>query len=425
MKKALVIILMIALCASVFAGAGLSNAKAFVKANYDKSTRANPAPRTTADFEVFDNIAIKGVIYTIEWSTDTDLVTADSLGNGVVKINIDEAAPEETVYTLIAVITDPTDGETTTLEMKKTLPEGAKDPSLEDIVLTAYMLADGETMPKEARLTGTVVAIPTAYSEQYGNITVDIQVGAMADNLIQCYRLSGDGVADIKVGDVITVQGKIKNYKGTIEFDKPVMLGYGDIPDQSAVVEAAYMLADGEAMPGTQIVLGTIDSIPTVYSEDYDNITVNLAIPGDGRIVQAYRLAGGKDLAVGDTIVVMGTIKNYKGTIEFDKACTYYPANLYRSMKTVLKGYELEEGKALEGTRQVTGTIVSIPTAYSADYGNITVNLQVGGLTDNIIQAYRLVGGEDLAVGDTITVSGVIKNYKGTIEFDSKCTYTK
>ena len=31
-------------------------------------------------------------------------------------------------------------------------------------------------------------------------------------------------------------------------------------------------------------------------------------------------------------------------------------------------------------------------------------------------------GAETLAVGDTITVSGTIKNYKGTIEFDKGCT---
>ncbi len=425
MKKTLVIILMIALCASLFAGAGLKNAAAFVKANYDKSSRSNPAPRTTADYEVYDNIAIKGVVYTIEWSTDTEYVKVEAKENHVVLINIDEAAPEEQVYNLTAVITDPTDGEKATLVMPKTLPQGATDPSLEEIVLASYKLGDGEALPKDVRLTGTVVAIPTPYSADYHNITVDMQIGALSENLIQAYRLSGDGCADLKVGDVITVQGQMKNYNGTIEFNKPTLVGMGDIPDQSATVDAAFLLADGEAMNGTQIVLGTIESIPTPYSADYGNITVNLAIPGDGRIIQAYRLKGGQELAVGDTIVVMGTIKNYNGTIEFDKNCTYCDGDLYRSIKTLLKAYELEDGKALEGTRQITGTIVAIPTAYSTDYGNITVNLQVAGFEENLIQCYRLKGGQELAVGDTITVTGNIKNYNGTIEFDKNCTYTK
>ena len=401
----------------------LANAADYIKALYDKSTKSNPAPRTTADFEVYDQISIKNQLFTIEWSTDTEYVKAVAKDNHVVLIDIDEAAPQETVYNLIAVVTDAATGEKVTLEMPKTLPQGSNDPAPEEIVLASYLLADGEYLPKEVRLTGTVTAIPTAYSEQYGNITVNIQVGAMAENLIQCYRLSGDGCAALKEGDVITVQGKVKNYKGTIEFDKPTLVGMGDIPDQSATLDPAFLLADGEAMKGVQVLCGVIESIPSAYSEQYGNITVNLAI-GD-KIVQAYRLTGGADLKVGDAITVVGNIKNYKGTIEFDKGCRYVGAEYYRSVKTLLKAYELEDGKALEGTRMVKGTIVAIPSAYSEQYGNITVNIQVGGLDDLIIQCYRLTGGADLAIGDEITVCGNIKNYKGTIEFDKNCVYTK
>ena len=403
----------------------LENAADYIKALYDKSTKSNPAPRTTADFEVYDQLAIKGQTFTIAWSTDTEYVVAEEKGDHVVLINIDEAAPQETVYNLIAVVTDAATGESITLSMPKTLPQGSTDPAPEEIVLSAYLLADGEYLPKEVRLIGKVVAIPTAYSEQYGNITVNIQIGALADNIIQCYRLSGEGCANIKEGDVITVQGKIKNYKGTIEFDKPTLVGFGGIPDQSATLDAAFALADGEAMKGLQVLVGTIVAIPTVYSEQYNNITVNIQALGDERIVQCYRLAGGAELKEGDTITVIGNIKNYKGTIEFDKACRYVDAEAYASVKTLMKAYDLEEGKALEGARQVTGTIVAIPSAYSEQYGNITVNIQVGGLDDYIIQCYRLTGGEDLAVGDTITVSGIIKDYKGTKEFDKGCTYTK
>ena len=402
----------------------LENAADYIKALYDKSTKSNPAPRTTADFEVYDQLAIKGEIFTIAWSTDTEYVKAVEKGDHVVLIDIDEAAPQETVYNLIAVVTSAA-GESVTLSMPKTLPQGSNDPAPEEIVLSAYLLADGEYLPKEVRLIGKVVAIPTVYSEQYGNITVNIQIAALADNIIQCYRLSGEGCADIKEGDVITVQGKIKNYKGTIEFDKPTLVGFGGTPDQSATLDAAFALADGEAMKGVQVLVGTIVAIPTVYSEQYNNITVNIQPLGDERIVQCYRLAGGAELKEGDVITVVGTIKNYKGTIEFDKACRYVDAEAYASVKTLMKAYDLEEGKALEGARQVTGTIVAIPSAYSEQYGNITVNIQVGGLDDYIIQCYRLTGGADLQIGDVITVSGIIKDYKGTKEFDKGCTYEK
>ena len=43
----------------------------------------------------------------------------------------------------------------------------------------------------------------------------------------------------------------------------------------------------------------------------------------EGKDMMCYRLQGegAKDLAIGDTITVTGTIKNYKGTIEFDAKC--------------------------------------------------------------------------------------------------------
>ena len=97
----------------------------------------------------------------------------------------------------------------------------------------------------------------------------------------------------------------------------------------------------------------------------------------------------------------------------------------FQSARVALFAYTLEDGAALSRESTVTGVILAIPSAYSADYGNITVNIGVPGLFEQPIQCYRLTGGEDLAEGDIITVTGTIKNYKGTIEFDKGCTYTK
>ena len=52
------------------------------------------------------------------------------------------------------------------------------------------------------------------------------------------------------------------------------------------------------------------------------------------------------------------------------------------------------------------------------------MTILVAGLENYPIMCYRLAGegAESLAVGDTITVTGILKNYKGTIEFDAGCT---
>ena len=292
----------------------------------------------------------------------------------------------------------------------------------------AYTLEDGIAMEEAQRLYGTVIAIPTAWSPEYKNITVDMQIGELADQPIQCYRLSGEGAENLKVGDQITVEGILKNYKGTIEFDKGcVLVGYGEIVSQKGILDAAYKLEDGVAMTAPTALAGEIVSIDTAYSEEYKNITVTIVCDGkEDQKIQCYRLKGegAATLAVGDKIGVYGTIKNYKGTIEFDAGCALIPYDAAAMARTVLSAYTLEDGLSIDSAKTLTGVISSIDTAYSEEYKNITVTIVVAGMENNAIQCYRLAGegADTLAVGDTITVTGTLKNYKGTIEFDKGCT---
>ncbi len=82
----------------------------------------------------------------------------------------------------------------------------------------------------------------------------------------------------------------------------------------------------------------------------------------------------------------------------------------------------------------LTGTVIRVDSAYSAQYGNISVTVR---FTDDSgsaeILCFRLQNGEDdgedndfsgLKVNDTLTVTGVITNYQGTIEFNAGCTAT-
>ena len=85
--------------------------------------------------------------------------------------------------------------------------------------------------------------------------------------------------------------------------------------------------------------------------------------------------------------------------------------------------YALEEGAKMEGEVTLTGKITSIDTPYDAGYKNVTVTIVIEGYDDKPIKCYRLAGegADTLAVGDTITVTGIIANYKGTIEFEQGC----
>ena len=445
MKKMTVWALLLALTVAMFAGctnnepaettgapvetaapteavSGLADAVAYVKTIYK-----NAADITAKDYEVISVVPMGAEKYEITWTVDVaeDVVAVVAGENGMTLIDVNENSSEEVAYVLTATLTD--GKETQTLTWNHTLPAAMNVDGLTyaEIVAMAYALEDQQSTEDTYRLFGTVSSIDTEWSEDYQNITVTIVVAGCEDFPIQCYRLKGEGAKDLKEGDAITVEGILKNYKGTYEFDAGCeLIGYGEFVDQKALLKAAFALGEGASMDYPAVLTGVVAEIPTAWSEEYGNITVNIDI--DGQIVQAYRLSGegAKDLAVGDTVTVAGIIKNYKGTIEFDQGCKLVPNELYHSVKNALSGYKLLDGEAQEVAKTITGTIVSIDTPWSEDYQNITVTIVVGGLEDYKIQCYRLSGegAKDLKEGDVITVTGILKNYKGTIEFDQGCT---
>ena len=411
-----------AMAQSVPADANLKAARSYLNVMYKNS------PETTmTDYTVVSKVIIGEVEFPIEWTADSD--TIKIIPGDLTTIDVDEKNPEEVNYVLTATMKNEA-GESVSLSFKHKVPAALilEGLSYEEIVAAAYTLEDGVAMEEAQRLYGTVIGIPTPWSEEYKNITVDMQIGELADQPIQCYRLSGEGADKLAVGDKITVEGILKNYKGTIEFDKGcVLVGFGEIVSQKGVLDAAYKLEDGVAMTAPTALAGEIVTIDTAWSDEYKNITVTIVCDGKTeQPIMCYRLSGeGADkLAVGDKIAVYGTIKNYKGTIEFDKGCKLIPYEAAAMARTVLAAYTLEDGLALDGAETLTGVISSIDTAWSDEYKNITVTIVVAGMEDNKIQCYRLSGegAQDLAVGDTITVTGNIKNYKGTIEFDKGCT---
>ena len=401
---------------------GLNDAVAYVKTIYK-----NAADITAKDFEVISVVPMGAEKFEITWTVDVaeDVVAIVAGENGMTLIDVNENSAEEVAYVLTATLTDGTNTET--LSWNHTLPAAMNVDGMTyaEIVAMAYALEDQQATEDAYRLFGTVTSIDTEWSEDYQNITVTIAVAGCEEQPIQCYRLKGEGAKDLKVGDAITVEGILKNYKGTYEFDAGCeLIGYGEFVDQKALLKAAFALGEGAAMDYPAVMTGTVVKIVSEWSEEYGNITVDMDV--DGQTVQCYRLKGegAKDLKVGDVITAAGIIKNYKGTVEFDAGCVLVPNELYHSVKNALSGYKLLDGEAQEVAKTITGTISAIDTPWSEDYQNITVTIVVGGLEDYAIMCYRLSGegAKDLAVGDTITVTGILKNYKGTIEFDAGCT---
>lgn len=92
-----------------------------------------------------------------------------------------------------------------------------------------------------------------------------------------------------------------------------------------------------------------------------------------------------------------------------------------QSQKTVDAAFALSTGQSLSGTVTLTGKVTSV-SEISSYYGNATFSIQVEGSDGKkTLLCFRVTPTDenamDVAVGDTVTLTGTIQNYKGTIEF--------
>ena len=337
-----------------------------------------------------------------------------------------------TVMTITVTATK--DNDTASKSFTVTVNPSNFSETMEDIVNAAYELETGSSLPTEKTLTGKIVSIDTAYSEQYGNITVTIVVGTLTDKPIQCYRMVGAAatentdavdISGLVVGDTITVTGTLKRFSATkVEFDAACVC--------TEVIEnhAARMLEEID-FPDTvnsgdeDEIVSTMEGVSFTYTFATATganapVTVANGVLTYGQVSESTQI----------TVTVTAAYENDTATKTF--SVTILPAGASETMEDiVLAAYALGTGESMSEAKTLTGVITVINTPYAANYKNITVTIVVGDLTDKPIQCYRLKNGADfsddegvavLKVGDTITVTGTLKNYNGTIEFNTGCT---
>ncbi len=259
-----------------------------------------------------------------------------------------------------------------------------------------------------------------------GSIHEDVTITWASNNA--CAVVNG-GEVTITLGDTaqtvtLTATLKCGNVTDTKTFTITVV-SKAEAITPADIVNSAYALAQGATLSGGPHTLtGIITSIDTPYSSQFSNVTVTIVVENlADKPIQCFRLKGtGADvIGVGDTITVTGTIKNYYGKVEFDQGCSL---DSYKTASAIVDElYTLSSGQSLEGKYALKGVIKSIDNAYSSQHKNITVTIDVDGVTNKPVQCYRLKGDKaaDLAVGDTITVYGALKRYNNTFEFDQGC----
>ena len=443
MKKIITWVLLLAMIVGLFAGCKkqdptpvgdtptVAQAMDYVKALYPN----DPEPKKTpVDYERMGVVRINNVPFTVVWTTDLgeDQIKIVDNSDGTVTIDVNEQCEADTPYTLTATITG-ADGEKATHSWDYILPEAA---DMGEILKAAYALKSGESLPYESTLMGVVTVVKTPYDPSYKNITVIIEIAGYEDMPIECYRMKGEGIEEICIGDTITVTGTLKNYNGTIEFDagcicERIVPGERvQAPeDMKQIVDEAYKLGANKSLPYEATLTGEIVEIGQPYDPSYKNITVTIAVEGrEDKPIVCYRMKGDgcEKLKVTDIITVTGYITNYVGskghsTIEFTAGCllksytpgvgVYAPTDPVEIMR-IVKALGANQKTKFEAV--LTGVITEINSPYSSQYDNISVTMDINGTYDEIY-CYRIKGDgvSKIDVGDTITVKGYITNYVG------------
>ena len=334
--------------------------------------------------ELASMIKIGQTVFSIEWTSNNEYVTVESV-DGVPVVRISKDVQETTNYTLTANISSE-GGQTATFELKLVV-------TVSFGMITA---PEAGVAYKLALLHGNEGGVVYFDGENYNgyawylNYTTDILTAV-----------------DVYLETVEDVEGGYRLY-----FDKNG--------------EKTYIRAYPRDGDTTRVTLELTTAVPAecyTYSTEYNTLV--------------YTSTTGEQFYLGSS----GTYKSISGSaITYISSATSYPCRLYgaggveeklpeQELPTVPENYtsadivealyKLQPGQTLEGPYEFTGIITSIKYEYDPGYNNISVNIVVDGMTDKPVLCYRLNGGEDLAVGDTITVFAGITNYNGTYETTS------
>ena len=209
------------------------------------------------------------------------------------------------------------------------------------VVPAAFALEKGKTLEGTHTLKGQIISSEGYTGEE--DICVTIVVEGYEDSPIYCYYLKGADTANIGLGDIIAVKGTIKNYKGTVEFDKPTLLAYEDgklAPSIDVTPSAGTGIAEGYQVITIEQALAiaavsdsetaeryyihaTVDTVTKPQfgamwiSDETGSISVYGTYSEDGKT--GYAAMESKPLK-GAEVLLYCTLKNYKGSAEVQNA---------------------------------------------------------------------------------------------------------
>lgn len=281
-----------------------------------------------------------------------------------------------------------------------------------------------------AAITGYITNTNGTVSREQQTFFIDDVQGSGAKT-IQAYWANlpeEDKVTPLAVGEKVVITGRLFNYRGTtpeiknadVTVLEHLVVNY-DTTEVSIcdAIEIGEALNAGDVSEDYYIVKGVAISA-NALNTNYNNQTFDFKCADNGKVLEAYNVSVEAEVAVGDTVEVVGRLTNYNDLkIEFNggkaKIIGRAPQtdDIAASVaEAVAAGMALDRSAQSAAKYIITGYVDSIATAYSEQYDNISF-FMCDDLANPTFafEAYRVKGGADLHVGDKVAVTGFIQHY--------------
>lgn len=284
-------------------------------------------------------------------------------------------------------------------------------------------------------VTGYITNTNGAVSPSRTDASIDQQTFYMDDakgtkKTLQGYWCNLPGHEALNVGDKITLTGKILNYNNTPEIKN------GDVAilERSTIkldtidasvceaIEVGNALNDKDYSDDVFRVFGRLKGPDQVNNNGQH--TFEMACGED--IFKPYNCMGdeGLELAKGDSVMVVGKLYNYGGTIEISNGkIVLIEKNEEQEViikvtvaEAVAAAMELPQGKSSDDRYEIVGYVDSIAIEYSEQYNNISFFM-----TDTLekptydFEAYRVACTPEQApkvvVGKLVRVVAALQHY--------------
>lgn len=233
---------------------------------------------------------------------------------------------------------------------------------------------------------------------------------------------------------------------GTIPTDPT---GEGTLASPYNVAKVIQIIKAGEQTENEVYFRGIITNIKEIDTENYGNATYSISDTKEGKNpflvyrgkgLNGQKFTSGNEISLGDTVVVLGQLTIYNGTLETTPGSKIISINgkggvapeetepagegTKESPYNVAKALALTKALPKDDTSDnvyVEGTIVGTPNIDTGSFGNATYDISDGGsstVTFKIFRGYAFNGekftaADQLKAGDKVIVYGKLLNYFG------------